>query len=58
VYRAFDVYPQLKPAAEFTVPSLPIAVTAAISGAIVVLAALATHWLAERTRPAEILRLE
>lgn len=58
VYTAFDVYPQLAPSAEFTVPSVPIAVTAAISGAIVVLAAIATHLLAERTRPAEILRLE
>ena len=58
VYRAFDVYPQLAPAAEFTVPSLPVVVTAAISGTIVLLAAIATHLLAERTRPAETLRLE
>ena len=58
VYSAFDVYPQLAPPAAFTVPSTPIAVTAAISAAIVLLASIATHLLAERTRPAEILRLE
>jgi putative ABC transport system permease protein len=58
VYPAFDVYPQLAPPAEFTVPSVPIAVTAVLSAAIIVLASIATHLLAERTRPAEILRLE
>lgn len=58
IYADFDVYPQLKPPASFAVPSLPIQVTAAVGAAIVVLAAVATHLLAERTRPAEILRLE
>jgi putative ABC transport system permease protein len=58
VYKAFDVYPELAPGASFAVPSSPILVTALISAAIVLLASIATHALAERTRPAEILRLE
>jgi putative ABC transport system permease protein len=58
VYRGFDVYPQLKPPAEFTVPSVPVVVTGIISAAVVLLAAGGTHVMAERTRPAEILRLE
>ncbi|HEY7010100.1 MAG TPA: hypothetical protein VH395_14215 [Jatrophihabitantaceae bacterium] len=58
VYKGFDVYPDLAPGARFAVPSLPVLTTALISAVIVVVAAVATHLLAERTRPAEILRLE
>jgi putative ABC transport system permease protein len=58
IYGDFDVYPDLKPPASFAVPSLPIQLTAVIVAAIILLAALATHVLAERTKPAEILRLE
>jgi putative ABC transport system permease protein len=58
IYQDFDVYPDLKPPASFAIPTLPIQVTAGIVVAIVVLAAVATHLLAERTKPSEILRLE
>jgi putative ABC transport system permease protein len=58
IYQDFDVYPDLKPPAAFHVPTLPIQVTACVVAAIILLAAIATHWLAERTKPAEILRLE
>jgi putative ABC transport system permease protein len=58
VYGAFDVYPALAPPPDFAVPTQPIQLTALIAASIVVLAAAATHLLAERTRPAEILRLE
>jgi putative ABC transport system permease protein len=58
IYRDFDVYPDLKPPAAFAVPTLPIQATAGIVAGIILLAAFATHLLAERTKPAEILRLE
>ena len=57
-YRAFDVYPELAPAARFSVPRSPVLVTAGVAAAVVLIAAVATQLLAERTRPAEILRLE
>ncbi|MGI8678908.1 MAG: FtsX-like permease family protein [Jatrophihabitans sp.] len=53
-----DVYPSLPPGPASTVPLAVLGATAATTGLAVVLAALATHLLAERTRPAEILRLE
>lgn len=58
IFRRLDVYPQLAPPAQFVLPSEPLVVSASIVAVIVVLASLATHALAERTRPAEILRLE
>jgi putative ABC transport system permease protein len=58
VYRNLDVFPELPPAPTFALPTLVLAVTAAIVVVVVVIAALGTHWASERARPAEILRLE
>lgn len=53
-----DVYPSLPPGPSFNVPWAVLGVTAATVAVAVGLAAVATHLLAERTKPAEILRLE
>ncbi|MDT4931169.1 MAG: putative transport system permease protein [Pseudonocardiales bacterium] len=58
IYRRLDVYPELPPPPSFAVPSTPLMATAVIAAVVVVLASIASHALAERTRPAEILRLE
>lgn len=58
VYRGFDVYPELRPPPIFTVPLVPVAVTLFAVLAGVAAAALATQVLTDRTRPAEILRIE
>ena len=58
VAHAFDVYPALKPAVQFAVPTLPVQLSLAVAALVAVLAAVSTHLLAERTKPAEILRLE
>lgn len=58
VYERLDVYPDLPPPAAFGIPSGALAVSAVVVALVVALAALAAQALAERTRPAEILRLE
>lgn len=58
VYRAFDVYPDLRPPPTFTTPVYPLVVTAVVVVVVVSAAAVATQVLAERTKPAEILRIE
>ncbi|MGI8678909.1 MAG: ABC transporter permease [Jatrophihabitans sp.] len=58
VFRRLDVFPSLLPPASFSVPTGPLVVAAIIVAVVIVLASLATQALAERTRPAEILRLE
>lgn len=58
IYRSLDVYPALPPPISFVLPVATIAVTAAVTAIVVLAAALATQALAERARPAEILRLE
>ncbi|TAM88168.1 MAG: ABC transporter permease [Jatrophihabitans sp.] len=58
IYRALDVYPALPPPMAFVLPAATLALTALVTAAVVFLAALATHALAQRADPAEILRLE
>ncbi|MGI8761370.1 MAG: hypothetical protein ACR2LF_08790 [Jatrophihabitantaceae bacterium] len=58
VYRALDVYPALPPPASFVVPTTTLLLTALVTALVVLLASVSTHTLAERARPAEILRLE
>jgi putative ABC transport system permease protein len=58
IYRALDVYPSLPPPAAFEVPALTLLATGLITAAVVVVASISTHGLAERAEPAEILRLE
>jgi putative ABC transport system permease protein len=58
IYRSLDVYPSLPPPMQFVLPALTLVATAAVTAAVVLVASLATHALAERARPAEILRLE
>jgi hypothetical protein len=58
IYRALDVYPSLPPPTAFVLPAATIAVIAAVTATVVLLASVATHTLAERARPGEILRLE
>ncbi|GAB2460399.1 FtsX-like permease family protein [Jatrophihabitans fulvus] len=53
-----DMYPSLPPPPAFTVPGTPLVVTAVLVAVVVLVATLAVQALAERTRPAEILRLE
>lgn len=52
-----DVYPTLLPPPSLAVPGGVLGGTAAVVVGVVVLAALATHRLAQRTRAGEILRL-
>lgn len=58
IYRALDLYPSLPPPMAFVLPAATLAATAVITATVVLLASVATHALAERARPAEILRLE
>jgi putative ABC transport system permease protein len=58
IYRALDLYPALPPPMAFVLPAATLVATAVITAAVVLLASLAAHALAERARPAEILRLE
>ena len=58
VYRRLDVYPSLLPPPTFVVPSTPLVVSGGIVLVVIALATAATQWVADRTRPAEILRLE
>lgn len=58
IYRALDVYPALPPPMSFVLPAATIALTAVVTAAVVLLASIATHTLAERANPADILRLE
>lgn len=58
IYGDLDVYPSLPPGVRFVVPGGPLAVSAIIAAAVVMLTAIGAHALAERTRPGEILRLE
>ena len=53
-----DMYPALPPPPAFTVPGTPLVVTAVVVAVVVLVATLAVQALAERTKPAEILRLE
>jgi putative ABC transport system permease protein len=58
IFHSLDVYPALPPPMEFVLPAFTLAATAVVTAAVILLASLATHALAERARPAEILRLE
>jgi putative ABC transport system permease protein len=58
IFRSLDVYPSLPPPAAYGLPAGTLVATAVVTAAVVVLASLATHALAERANPAEILRLE
>jgi putative ABC transport system permease protein len=58
IYRALDVYPALPPPMSFVLPAATLALTAVVTAAVVLLASIATHALAERAKPADILRLE
>ncbi|MEO9133405.1 MAG: FtsX-like permease family protein, partial [Jatrophihabitantaceae bacterium] len=55
---SLDLYPALPPGAAFGLPGPTLALTALVVAVVVGLAALATHLVAERARPADILRLE
>lgn len=55
---SLDLYPALPPGAAFGLPGTALAVTAAVVAAVIVIAAVATHLVAERARPSDILRLE
>jgi putative ABC transport system permease protein len=58
IYHSLDVYPSLPPPMQFVLPAVTLAATAAVTAGVVLAASLATHALAERAHPAEILRLE
>jgi putative ABC transport system permease protein len=58
IYRALDVYPSLPPPMAFVLPAATVALTALVTAAVILIASIATHALAERAHPAEILRLE
>lgn len=58
IYRSLDVYPDLPPPASFAVPTTTVLATLLTTAVVVVVAAASTHLLAERARPADILRLE
>lgn len=55
---SLDVQPQLPPGAQFALPVLSLATTAAVVAAVIALAAGGAHGAAERANPADILRLE
>ena len=58
VYRSLDVFAALPPAPSFSWPVHVIAVMAFIVVLVVLLSALVTQLASERTRPADVLRLE
>jgi putative ABC transport system permease protein len=58
IFHSLDVYPALPPPMQFVLPAFTLAATAVVTACVILLASLATHALAERARPAEILRLE
>jgi putative ABC transport system permease protein len=58
IFGSLDVYPALPPPMQFVLPAFTLAATAVVTAGVILLASLATHALAERARPAEILRLE
>jgi putative ABC transport system permease protein len=58
IYRSLDVYPDLPPPASFGVPTATLIGTLLTTAVVVAVAAASTHLLAERARPADILRLE
>lgn len=55
---SLDLQPQLPPGAQFVLPVLSLAATAATVAAVIAFAAGGTHAAAERAHPADILRLE
>jgi putative ABC transport system permease protein len=55
---SLDLQPQLPPGAQFVLPVLSLAATAAAVAVVIGLAAAGTHVAAERANPADILRLE
>ena len=58
IFHSLDVYPALPPPMQFVLPAFTLVATAVVTACVILLASLATHALAERARPAEILRLE
>lgn len=58
IVEKLDVYPRLPPPAPFPLPVSSLAVSAVVVGVVVVAATVSTQLLAQRTKPAEILRLE
>lgn len=58
IFHSLDVYPALPPPMQFVLPAFTLAATAVVTACVILLASLAAHTLAERARPAEILRLE
>jgi len=53
-----DVFPDLPPPPSFAWPAQVLGLDALVVAAVVMAAATTTHWLSERARPAEILRVE
>jgi len=58
VYRSLDVFAALPPVPSFSWPAQVTVVTALIVVVVVLLAAVATQLASDRTRPADVLRLE
>ncbi|WAX56242.1 hypothetical protein M6B22_17115 [Jatrophihabitans cynanchi] len=58
IYKGLDLYPALPPPTAFVLPVPTLLATAAVTVAVIVIGSYATHLLAERANPAEILRLE
>jgi putative ABC transport system permease protein len=58
ILSALDIYPALPPPAAFQAPFGVWGATGAAWAAVIVVAAVSVHLMAERARPAEILRLE
>ncbi|HJQ41486.1 MAG TPA: ABC transporter permease [Jatrophihabitantaceae bacterium] len=58
ILDSLDMYPSLPPPASFQAPTSTWALTAAVWAAVVIGATVAVQILADRARPAEILRLE
>ena len=55
---SLDLYPSLPPGAGFGLPGNALLATGAVVLVVVAVAAVTTHWFAERAEPADILRLE
>jgi putative ABC transport system permease protein len=58
IVASLDMYPDLPPGAAFSSPTGTWAITGAVWCAVVLLAAVGVQLLADRAKPAEILRLE
>jgi hypothetical protein len=56
VYRLLDTYPQFPPAPWFVFDAVIVVTLAAVASVVILVAAAFAHLIAERSRPADVVR--